>query len=100
MPYLDSVFVTDEQHQRIARRCEKINGNKDMKAPTFSEALAMVISDGLDVMDAVERNAVVEPVPRWQMDAAPIDPPGDSAQVDKAGEAAGEVAGDLTGVTL
>lgn len=96
MPYLDSVFVTDEQHERIARRCEKINKDKDMEAPTFSEALVMVISDGLDVMDAVERNAVVEPVPRWQMNAAPIDPPGDSAAVDKAGA---DIR-DLTGVTL
>ena len=48
MPYIDSVFVTDEQEQVIKARARKMNA---AGVATFGEAAAQLLMRGVQAMD-------------------------------------------------
>lgn len=67
MPYIDSVFVTDEQEQAIKARAKKMNA---AGVATFGEAAALLLMDGVQAMDEADaqQSGQVEPVQQQSAD--------------------------------
>jgi hypothetical protein len=57
MRYLDSIFVNEETDERIRERCGAINRAPNTQASTFDAAMNVVITAGLDALDAAEAQA-------------------------------------------
>lgn len=67
MPYMDSVWLTEEQEQAIKARAKKMNAGG---VRTFADAAAAILMRGVEAMDADDAQAA-------QQDAGQVQPAGD-----------------------
>lgn len=74
MRYLDSIFVDDETDARIRARCGAINRAPNTRASTFDAAMNVVISAGLDALDAAEAQASAQQPEQQPVQQAAGDP--------------------------
>ena len=77
MPYLDSIFVNDEQAERIAQRAKALHARGRV---TFADAMVDIITAGLDAMDAHPAEDRQEQAPNVEQ----VDPPGESQLMTSA----------------
>lgn len=77
MPYLDSIFVNDEQAERIAQRAKALHVRGRV---TFADAMVDIITAGLDAMDAQPAEAQEAQAPNVEK----VDPPGESELLTSA----------------
>lgn len=70
MPYMDSVWLTEEQEQTIKARAKKMNAGG---VRTFADAAAAILMRGVEAMDADDAQAAQQA----QQDAGQVQPAGD-----------------------
>lgn len=70
MPYMDSVWLTEEQEQAIKARAKKMNAGG---VRTFADAAAAILMRGVEAMDADDAQAAQQ----VQQDAGQVQPAGD-----------------------
>lgn len=70
MPYMDSVWLTEEQEQAIKARAKKMNAGG---VKTFADAAAAILMRGVEAMDADD----VQAAQQVQQDAGQVKPAGD-----------------------
>lgn len=70
MPYMDSVWLTEEQEQTIKARAKKMNAGG---VRTFADAAAAILMRGVEAMDADDAQAAQQ----VQQDAGQVQPAGD-----------------------
>lgn len=70
MPYMDSVWLTEEQEQAIKARAKKMNAGG---VQTFADAAAAILMRGVEAMDADDAQAAQQ----VQQDAGQVQPAGD-----------------------
>ena len=68
MPYMDSVWLTEEQEQAIKARAKKMNAGG---VQTFADAAAAILMRGVEAMDADDA------AHQAQQDAGQVQPAGD-----------------------
>lgn len=68
MPYMDSVWLTEEQEQAIKARAKKLNSDG---VRTFAAAAAAIMMRGVEAMDADEAQAAAQ----VQQDAGQVQQP-------------------------
>lgn len=73
MPYMDSVWLTEEQEQAIKARAKKMNAGG---VRTFADAAAAILMRGVEAMDADDVQAAQQ-VQQVQQDAGQVQPAGD-----------------------
>jgi hypothetical protein len=70
MPYMDSVWLTEEQEQAIKARAKKMNAGG---VRTFADAAAAILMRGVEAMDVDDAQAAQQA----QQDAGQVKPAGD-----------------------